>query len=187
MKLRRLASSVAVAALALSGLAACGSEEEVHHGKTEGVYVSTGGLKYQVQISRILNPFDFEDQDYLRGLSATDRVLPPQDTWFGVFIRVFNKGDKPLQSANRFAILDTTGKRFTQISPDSRANSTVYRPFVLKGGDQLPLPGTLARENLTQGGLVLFRLPISSLANRPLELHITSPVGGPDATVDLDV
>jgi hypothetical protein len=187
MKLRRLALAVAVAALALSGLAACGSEEEVHRGKTEGVYVSTGGLKYQVQISRILNPTDFEDQDYLRGLAAGDRILPPADTWFAVFIRVFNEGDKTLQSANRFTIVDTTGKRFTPISPDPRANSTLYRPFKLKGGDQLPLPGSLARENLTQGGLVLFRLPISSLANRPLEFHIQSPTGGPDATVDLDV
>jgi hypothetical protein len=187
MKLRRLASSAAVAALALPGLAACGKQEDVHHGATEGVYVTTGDLKYQVQISRVLNPFDFEDQDYLRGLPATDRVLPPQDTWFGVFIRVFNKTGVPHQSANRFTIIDTTGKQFTPVSPDPRANSTLYRPFVLKGGDQLPLPGTLARENLTQGGLVLFRLPIDSLANRPLELHIASPTGGPDATVDLDV
>jgi|tagenome__1003787_1003787.scaffolds.fasta_scaffold20682516_2 hypothetical protein len=187
MKLRRIAVSAAVAALAVGVLAACGEQEEVHHGATEGVYVSTGGLKYQVQISRILNPTDFEDQDYLRGLAATDRVLAPSDTWFAVFIRVFNRGEKPVQSANRFTILDTTGKRFTPIQVDRRANSTVYIPRVLKGGDQLPLPGSLARENLTQGGLVLFRLPISSLANRPLELHIASPVGGQDATVDLDV
>jgi hypothetical protein len=41
--------------------------------------------------------------------------------------------------------------------------------------------------NTTQGGMVLFKVPTAAYANRPLELHITPPQGGGEATVDLDV
>jgi hypothetical protein len=187
MTLRRLAVSAAVAVASASGLAACGSEEAVRHGATEGVYVSTGGLKYQIQISRVLNPTDFEDRDFLKGLSAADRQLPPKDNWFAIFVRVFNMGDAPHRSTDRFTIVDTTGKRFAPTPLDVRANSVAFISQVVNPGDQNPVPGSLARENTTQGGLVLFRIPIASLDNRPLELHIVSPEGGPDATVDLDV
>jgi hypothetical protein len=187
MPLRRFAVTAAVSLAAATGLAACGAHEEVHHGATEGVYVSTGGLKYQVQISRVLNPSDFEDQDYLKGLSAGDRVLPKDDEWFAVFMRVFNHGDAPHQASDRFTIEDTTGKRFEPVPLDRRANSVAFVAREVKPGDQNPLPGSLARENATQGGLVLFRVPTASLDNRPLVLHIESPEGGPAATVDLDV
>jgi hypothetical protein len=187
MSLRRIAVSAAVAVLALGGLAACGSEDEVHHGETEGVYVSTGGLKYQVQISRVLNPRDFEDRDYLKGLNAGDRVLPAEDNWFAIFVRVFNQDDTPHRSADRIVIEDTTGARFEPVRLDLRSNSVAYIPLVVQPGDQIPVPGSQARENQTQGGMVLYRIPIRSLTNRPLELHIESPEGGADATVDLDV
>lgn len=187
MIVRRLAVSAAVALAAASGLAACGSEEAVREAKTEGVYVSTGELKYQVQISRVLNPSDFEDQDYLKGLSAADKALAPDENWFAIFVRVFNQGDAPHASAQRFTIEDTTGQRFDPVGLSRQANSVAYVPRVVKPGDQIPLPGSLARENPTQGGLVLFKVPNASLDNRPLVLHIASPEGGPEATVDLDV
>src|SRR3954468_19262244 len=138
MPLRRIAVSAAVAVLALGGLAACGGEETVHHGETEGVYVSTGGLKYQVQISRTLNPNDFEDRDFLKGLSAADRNLPGDENWFAVFLRVFNKGDQPHASARDLVIEDTTGARFRPVALNLAANSVAYIPLTVQPGDQIP-------------------------------------------------
>jgi hypothetical protein len=188
MKLRRLAATTAVALAATTSLAACGgSHEEPTAGKTEGVYVNTGELKYQVQISRQLNPSDFEDRDYLVGLPAGGHTLGRSEEWFAVFIRVFNWTKVPHLSASQFVIRDTTGKEYKPIALDTRINRTAYKPAEVGAGDQIPVPGSLARENLTQGGLILFKVNNSSYASRPLELNITPPEGGKSATVDLDV
>jgi hypothetical protein len=187
MKLRRLAVSATVAIAATTSLAACGSSSEPTAGKTEGVYVNTGDLKYQVQISRQLNQFDNEDRDYLVGLPPAAKTLLPGQEWFGVFIRVFNKSKTPHEAASRFTIRDTTGKIYLPIVLDPNTNRTAYHAAVVRSGDQIPVPGSLARENLTQGGLILFKVQNSSYASRPLELNITPPDGGKSATVDLDV
>ena len=50
MPLRRLAITSAVVLSAAVPLAACGAGNPTH-AATEGIYVSTGNLKYQVQIS----------------------------------------------------------------------------------------------------------------------------------------
>jgi hypothetical protein len=186
MQLRRLAATTAVAFAAATSLAACGSGEEPTRGKTEGVYVTTGELKYQVQISRQLNAADFEDRDYLTGLPASD-TLGQGEEWFAVFIRVFNQSEDAHPSASRFTIKDTTGKTFQPVPLDLNVNRVAYRPLTVQPGDQIPVPGSLARENATQGGLILFKIPVASYANRPLELHIAPPEGGAEATVDLDV
>lgn len=185
MQLRRLVATTAVAVLAGSSLAACGKDEATNEGKTEGVYVTTGDLAYQVQISRQLNPADFEDRDYLKGLPAGD-TLAPGEEWFAVFVRVFNRSDAPHRSSSKFEIRDTTGKTFDPVRVDQN-NVVAYRPLMVKPGDQIPVPGSLARENATQGGLVLFKVPVASYSNRPLILHIASGEGSGEATVDLDV
>jgi hypothetical protein len=188
MQLRRLVATTAVALTSATTLAACGNAgEPVTHGATEGVYVTTGDLKYQVQISRQLNAADAEDHDYLVGLPGTDRALGPNEEWFAVFIRVFNMTKTAHPAASRFVIRDTTGKAFQPVAIDTNVNVTAYKPLTVAAGDQLPVSGSLARENLTQGGLVLFKVPNASYANRPLELHIAPPNGGAEATVDLDV
>jgi hypothetical protein len=186
MKLRRLAATAAVALAATTTLAACGGEEP-SHGDTEGVYVNTGDLKYQVQISRQLNAADFEDRDYLVGLPAADKALPSGQEWFAVFIRVFNMTKQPHPAASQFTIRDTTGKEYQPIAIDTSVNRTAYKAAPVGAGDQIPVPGSLARDNLTQGGLILFKVDNGSYASRPLELDITPPDGGAPASVDLDV
>jgi hypothetical protein len=186
MPLRRFAITAAVVLTAGIPLAACGSEEPTH-GATEGVYVNTGELKYQVQISRQLTPADFEDRDYLVGLPAADKVLGTGNEWFAVFIRVFNTTKSAHPAAQQFEIRDTTGKTFTPIAVDTSVNRTAYKAAEVGAGDQIPVPGSLARDNLTQGGMLLFKVPTASYSNRPLELHIKSPEGNGEATVDLDV
>lgn len=187
MPLRRLAVTSIAALSAATGLAACGGEEETHVAHSEGVYVTTGDLKYQVQMSRQLNPHLPEDQAYLVGLPGNEAQLGKGEEWFGVFLRAFNKGDQPQPSANRFYITDTTGKRYNPTPVDATTNKTLFRSWVLKPGDQLPVPGTPARELATQGGLILFKVPISAYDTRPLQFHIESPSGGEPAEVDLDV
>jgi hypothetical protein len=187
MQLRRLLATATVALAATTSLAACGANgDKPTAGDDEGVYVNTGDLAYQVQISRQLNQNDFEDRDYLLGLPAGSGLASDEE-YFAVFIRVFNKTNTPHMSASKFQIRDTTGQTYDPIAINTNANRVAYRPMTLNGGDQLPLPGSLARENLTQGGLILFKVKNSTYDNRPLELNITPPDGGREATVDLDV
>jgi hypothetical protein len=187
MPLRRLAVTSILALSAATGLAACGGEENIHVAHSEGVYVTTGDLQYQVQMSRQLNPHLPEDQAYLVGVPGDQRQLANDEEWFGVFLRAFNRSDRPQQSAKTFYITDTTGKRYDATPLDGRVNVTMFRSWVLKPGDQLPVPGTPARELATQGGLILFKVPISAYDTRPLQFHIDSPSGGEPAAVDLDV
>lgn len=184
MQLRRLLATTAVAVATVTSLSAC-ADEETTQGRDEGTYVTAGDLQYQVQISRQLNAKDFEDRDYLTGLPA-DASLNKDQEWFGVFIRVWNRTGSDHETASQFEIRDTTGKTYEPLAIDTNLNRTAYRPVLIHGGDQVPVPGSLARENLTQGGLLLFRVEHGTLANRPLELSITSPEGK-SATVDLDV
>jgi hypothetical protein len=184
MQLRRLLATTAVAVATVTSLSAC-ADEETTQGRDEGTYVTAGDLQYQVQISRQLNSKDFEDRDYLTGL-PTDAALNKDQEWFAVFVRVFNRTKDDHESASQFEIRDTTGKTYEPVALDTNLNRTAYHSAVVHGGDQIPVPGSLARENLTQGGLLLFKVENSTYANRPLELNITSPEGR-SATVDLDV
>jgi hypothetical protein len=175
---------VAVASLAL---AACGDKEErTLHGDTEGTYIDVGPLKYQVQISRLLNPTDVEDRDYLTDLPA-DQALGPEDQWFAVFMRVENTSDKAAPAATNYSIRDTEGNVYRPVTMGPK-NVFAYRAATLQPKDILPLPGSAAGENTIQGAMLLFKIPVKNFENRPLVLQIPSPSGGNETgTVDLDV
>ena len=102
------------ATLALVG---CGNKVETRTvGETEGLYIDVGDLKYQVQISRIINPYDVEDRNYLRGLPAG--TLPPKadEAWFGVWLRVQNNSSaRTFDTAADFEIVDTQENRYEPI------------------------------------------------------------------------
>jgi hypothetical protein len=185
---RRLLTSIVVLAAAL-GTSACGNKEaETLHGSTEGSYLDLGGMKYQVQISRQLNPASVEDREYLIGLNAADRNLPAGQEWFAVFMRVENDGDKPGHAAKDYVITDTQNKTFrpVQFAP---VNVFAYRGGgTLQPKAILPNPDSAAGQGSIQGALLLFKIPTRNLENRPLELAIRSDdAPGKTATVDLDV
>src|SRR5215217_399741 len=71
---------------------AVGGEEQSRQteGQSEAIYIPLGGLKYQVQISRVLNPFSREDAAYLSGVRGDLTALEQGRCWFGVFMRVEN-------------------------------------------------------------------------------------------------
>lgn len=179
-----LLATVAVAALVAAG---CGNKEDVVlEGKTEGIYLDVGELKYQVQISRQLNPFDTEDKEYLTAIPAAERRLAPGETWFGVFMRVQNTTDKAHPSAREFEIEDTTGQKFRPV-PLPLVNGYAYRPAKVQPEEVLPKPNSTAGFGSTRGSLLLFKLKTDTLALRPLVLTITPPQGGPTGEIDLDV
>jgi hypothetical protein len=173
-----------VAALATAG---CGNKEEfVTVGHTEGIYVTVDDLKYQIQISRILNPASREDQAYLRGVPETE-TLSDDDVWYAIFLRAENDTDEPHEMATEFAIHDTEGTTFEPVDVDPEPNSFVYEPDELLPGEVAPLLNAPAADNTIRGGLLLFKLPASSLGNRPLEFEIESSTGGENAIIDIDV
>jgi hypothetical protein len=183
---RRLVTLLFVALAALA-LGACGNKEErVLHGSTEGIYIDVGDLKYQVQISRVLNPNDREDRAYLVDLPA-DQKLGADENWFAVFMRVENNSDKAAPATDAYSIKDTQGNIYKPVSMGPK-NVFAYRPAVLQPEDILPLPSTAAAESTIQGSMVLFKIPVANFQNRPLELQIPEPDGGGETgTVDLDV
>lgn len=183
---RSLLLALAVAACALV-VAGCGREDPRTHASTEGPYLDVGRLQYQVQISRQLNPADEEDKAYFVGVERPDEQLTPEETWFGVWVRVWNRTDRTYPAAARFEIEDTTGKRYEplEIGED---NVFAYRAASVPSGGTLPATDSVAEQGVIGGSLLLFKITNESLANRPLILYIESPGAPPrEAEVDLDV
>jgi hypothetical protein len=171
-------------------LAGCAEKIEVRTvGETEGLYIDVGELKYQVQVSRIINPGDLEDRNYLRGLPPG--TLPPKadEAWFGVWLRVQNTtSDKTFETAQDFEIVDTQEKTFEPIDFGFQDNVFAYSARPLGPNAILPNSEEPAGAGPVQGSLLLFKLTNDTLQNRPLEFKIKSPTDPDDVgIVDLDV
>ncbi len=184
IRLARLAllCLASVTALAASG---CGNKEEyVTVAHTEGIYVTVDGMKYQIQLSRILNPASPEDQAYLRG---TDEELADDEVWYGIFMRVENDTDEPHERAEEFTIHDTQGNEFEPLEVDPETNVFPYEPGEQAARTLYPVLNSPASDNTIRGGLLLYKINASALGNRPLELEIISPSGGENAIIDIDI
>ena len=180
---------LALVAAASPAVAGCNKEEEVREGNTEGIYVTVNELKYQVQISRILNPGEVEDMGYLRGLPAGEEVQPaPEEVWFGVFMRVENDKEAPHAPATEFHIEDTDGDTFEPLDVPFDDNIFIYDPQAeIPPATVYPVLNSASSDNTIKGGLLLFKLEADTLYNRPLELRIVDPEGEADGTVNLDI
>jgi hypothetical protein len=185
-RLRTLLVTV-VALLGATALAACGNKEEIRtEAATEGPYVDSGPLQYQVQISRQLNPADEEDNGYFVGVKDPEGQVRPDETWFAVFVKVFNRTGDSHIPAKDFEIEDTVGKRYEPVEVGAD-NVFAYRATQIPSGGQLPGTDDVANEGVIGGSMLLFKLTLDSLANRPLVLHIKSAGKPPEAEIDLDV
>jgi hypothetical protein len=186
-----LALPMLLAVLALSG---CGdSHTRIITGTYAGEsgkgapYLYVGPLIYEVQISRELNPFNREDASYLQGLTPQQLKLEPGQEWFAVFVQVYNETKLPHPASSSLTITDTQNNTYTPIVPN-QTNPFVYRPTMVPGNGQLPMPGTIADDDPAQGAMLLFKIQIVSLDNRPLELKIIDPEDPTQtASAELDV
>jgi hypothetical protein len=183
----RSARLILLCALLAGVIAGCGANSEtgIQTAATdEGQYLEVGGLKYQVQISRELNPTDNEDRSYLLGVPSG--VQPaPGEIWFGVFMRVQNDGDRPARATSDFTITDTQNNTFRPV-PLGSQNVFAYRAHTLQPGELIPLVDSAAATDPIQGSLILFKLQTDSLQNRPLKLTIAQ-AGEEPAVIDLDL
>jgi hypothetical protein len=180
--------------LAVFVLSACGdSHTKVTTGTYAGEsgqnapYLNVGPLVYEVQLSRELNPTNSEDSAYLQGLGESERKLAPGQEWFGVFVQVYNQTNDAYPSATEMTISDTQGNTYTPLMPSS-INPYAYRATLVPAKGQLPAPDTTAFFGPTQGALLLYKIQVVSLDNRPLELKIVDPADPSEsASAELDV
>ena len=174
---------LSVAALAAGGCGE-GSTSIKTTAETEGIYLDVGGMKYQIQMSRYLNPNDIEDRGYLVGLPSGAEPTG-EETYFGVWMRVQNLTDEPKPAATEYEIHDTQDAVYRPIELDTNNNVFAYRGRDVAPQGLLPDPDSAAGEGPIQGALLLFKVTNASLQNRPLEFKIMQ--GGKEATADLDV
>ncbi len=188
--------AVLAAGLTAVALAACGNADvKETSGTYSGVggagapYLSVGPLVYNVQISRSLNPYDTEDSAYLVGLPAAQRELHPGEEWFGVFMQVINKTGKSHQvaDASDITVSDTEGDVYHPVEI-GQTNLYAYRSGMsVPPENQLPTPSSTAASGPINGLLLLYRLKLTSLENRPWTIKIVSPSNpGEKATAELD-
>jgi hypothetical protein len=170
---------LAASLLALVALAGCGASES-ETAVNEGEPLELGDLRYNVQITRYLNPFSPEDSQYLAGAPE----LKGGEQYLGVFMQVQNEGSDQNVIPYPFHIVDTRGNVYPQVKG-------LDNPFALVSGTPVPpdgqVPGieTAAANGPIQGSLILFRLPEGANENRPLQLVV--PGEGEPGKIELDL
>jgi uncharacterized protein YndB with AHSA1/START domain len=180
-----------VAALALS---ACGNADQKTHtgtyageGGVSAPYLAVGPLVYQVQSSRALNPYDEEDSYYLAGLTPAQAHLSSGEEWFGVFIQVRNPSSRAALAARTLTISDFLGHTYTPVVPLGY-NPYTYTCGVIPAGSGVPGQNSPAASASNQGALILYKIKLFSLENRPITLRIPD-LANPtlSASAELDV
>jgi hypothetical protein len=185
---------VILALLAVLALGACGdSHTKVTTGTYAGEsgknapYLNVGPLVYEVQLSRELNPANIEDAAYLKGLTPADSHLAPGQEWFAVFLQVYNHTSAPLLAAKSLTVTDTQNNSYSPVVPDA-INEFVYRGGLVPAKGELPLPESVASSGATGGAVLLYKIQVVSLDNRPLEFKIVDPTDASQtASAELDV
>jgi hypothetical protein len=191
---QRKLSIAVLAVLASLLLGACGdSHSRVSTGTYAGEsgasapYLDVGPLVYEVQLSRQLNPYDTEDAAYLQGLPPSASSLANGQEWFGVFLQVYNRSSRPRLAASNVTVSDTQGNNYVPVIPGP-SNEFAYRGGIVPANGRLPLLDSVAANGATQGALLLYKINLVSLDNRPLKLRIVDPTNARRvASAELDV
>jgi hypothetical protein len=183
--------SVAIFALIATALtlSACSNKlSKTHEAETEGIYLDVGPLKYQVEISRQINPRAIpEDKTFVQDVAPTDATLGKDELWFAVFVRVENGTDQPQVPTSFFKISDTEGNEYSPVKI-GEGNPFYFDTSPIKAGGVAPNPDGVASQADSIGGMeLLFKLKRTTLDNRPLVLTIKSLSPDAEATDVLDV
>jgi hypothetical protein len=180
----RRATIAAAWVLALAsaiGLAACNDEKQgVDEPAREGLALKLNGVEYNVFITRELNLDVPPDGAYYSGPPpAKDEVLE------GIFIQACNHTDQDQQSTDTFKVKDNLGAVYEPVALPAD-NPFAYHPRRLKPDECIPEAGSVAQLGPSAASLLLFRLPLTTLENRPLELEVEAPPAG-KLTFELDL
>ena len=158
------------------GVSACGNKQahpNFADANNNGGYVDAGPITYQLQISRVLNPYSAEDSGYVKGLPPGTAGRAPTRSGTACSCGPRTRPTQPQVTTDNFKIVDTQGNTLLpdQAGPepqpirlDRRRSCSRCRPN--------RRPNTTASEGPTQGGLVLFKINNTAYANRPLTLLI---------------
>jgi hypothetical protein len=169
---------VALAALVVP-IAGCGAEEE-ELDVIEGEPIEADDVRYNVLISRFLNPDDTEDEAYVLGQPPP----PPDQQYFGVFMQVENEGDEDTVLPEAMTIRDTLENEYEPLETESPYAFPLGAP--LPAGEDVPRANSVAADGPTGGSLVLYLIEEASTENRPLELEMPLP-SGKVGIVELDI
>lgn len=187
-----LTALAAVAVVAVPG--GCGPEEELE--VVEGEPLELGDLRYNVQITRFLNPGDQEDQAYLTGQERP----PSERAYLGVFLTIENEGSEAVEIADEFRVVDTEGNEYEPIPSESpfalrlpgRSGTTGeqgaadVQPITVEPDGEIPEPDTTPAYGPIGGAMLLFQVDERVTENRPLELEIPGE-SGETGLVELDI
>ena len=183
-----------LAALLVSGgLSACGKhvrpDARVKVAETEGIYLDVSELKYQVQVSRQLNPADVQDKPYLVGdPRGRARAQARRGLVRG---RACACRTRPTSRCSRRRTSRSRTRRTRSSSRSSsgrRTSSPTAPTYAIPPRETYPLLDSPGYDTPSRGALLLFKLTLTALNNRPLELKIEGRKA-PQQTgiVDLDV
>ncbi|HEX8976183.1 MAG TPA: hypothetical protein VF781_06690 [Solirubrobacteraceae bacterium] len=189
MRPRRLWTAACAVTLAF-GVAACGHKQAhptLADANNNGGYVDAGPITYQLEISRVLNPYATEDSQYIRGLPAGTTAPTPDEQWYGVFLWAKNQTQQPHVTTDNFAVVDTQGNTYYPVKLNPAVNPYAWTPQRLAPRQTEPGPDTTASSGPTQGQLLLFKIGNSAYANRPLTLEILGAGNQKLGTISLDL
>jgi hypothetical protein len=182
--------AIAAAAVSLSGCSLTArkvlpgvTQDELSAGQEP--YFDVGGITYQIQESRQLNPFS-DDVEYFAGLKDAQKI-PGNEFWYAVFIWAKNQNKQRLTTASKFILTDSAGNSYQPTHLNPSVNPWGCYPTQLAQNDINPNPDSIAASGTSGGCMVLFRVPESVYSNRPLTLHLYAQGASKAAAVDLDL
>lgn len=189
MSARRLWITACALMLAF-GVAACGNKQahpSVADANNNGSYVDAGPVTYQLEVSRVLNPYSTEDSQYVKGLPSGTAAPTADEEWYGVFLWAKNQTKETQTTADNFVIVDTQGNRYYPLKLNPDVNPYAWTSQRLAPLGIQPGPDTTASFGPTQGQMLLFKIGNSAYANRPLTLEILSPGDQKLGSISLDL
>jgi hypothetical protein len=171
---RRVPRALSVVLVAfLLGTAACGEPGDDRafvpgDAAREGIAAELDGIDYEVFVTRQLNTFDPEDEQYYRGPPA-----PPGSAYYGVFLRAcaLDALERTVNTSTAVKLVDIRGQEYRPL-PLKLDNAFAYRRESLGKGECFPNSASASSYGPTGGAMLLFRIPVSQTENRPFELEI---------------
>ncbi len=113
---------------------------EVADNNDDGTYVSAGPITYQLEISRVLNPWGAEDSQYFKGLPKGTSAfhIKPDQLWYGVFLWAKNQHHAAHWTSDKFEITDTLGRVYRPVRLNPNVNLLAWNSRKLVYGETEP-------------------------------------------------